>query len=116
MIKNKRLVNYNYAARAFLMPWQEAQGILHRVRRIAEAVFLTLAFNSEYVEIEIPLIKLQTNIDNIGELIGKQVSILRTEARFYLISSKRARKKIAILRTSKCFMIGEARTKEANDL
>ena len=90
MRKNKSIATYDHATKKiFIMPWQEARGILYRVKRIAEAAVLTLAFNAEYVEIEIPLIELQASIDDLGELIGKLVSILRTEARFYLISAKR---------------------------
>lgn len=90
MRTNKGTATYDRTtSKIFLKPWQEARGILYRVKRIAEAIVIILAFNAENVEFEIPLITLQTNVDDIGELIGKHVSILRSETRFYLISSKR---------------------------
>jgi len=59
------------------------------VQRVAEAVLLTLTFNHEYVEIVIPVKELLTNLDDIKKLIGREISILKTELCKYIILSNR---------------------------
>lgn len=76
----------------FLSPWTEVRGTIIGIEEIGDVVRIHISFDAAKVEIKIPISLLQTNIDDIGQLIGGKVSILRTESRYFLISSKRHRR------------------------
>ena len=77
-----------------LRPWQEARGLVSEVQVDSEVVIFTFNFLIEKVKLEIPLHSTNGFNQDLTQLCGNLVSILRTERKFLIRTIELARRAV----------------------
>jgi len=70
-------------ARTLLRPWEEVAGTVTDIKVISDSAVIELSFKRDII-LEIPIRDLNDCSNKVEELIGKRVSILRTDFRYIM--------------------------------